>query len=225
MTIYYNYTHDGTELEVTCVSYDRMNDGAYVDDIVIPAKVNVAGKSLPVTSIGYAAFRYCSYLTSVSIPENVTSIDMYAFDGCNQLMEVISQIKTPFAIWGKYATTKAFDTQTFENGTLYVPVGTENLYRETEGWQDFTNIQEMGEPTDLNSIEARPLLFRGDEGTVTIEGAPEGAAISIYSTTGMLEGQGVSQKGAATISTGLKSGAVTIVKVGDKVVKVRIAKK
>ena len=51
-------------------------------DIVIPAKYN--GK--PVTTIG--DFSWCSSLTSVTIPDSVTSIEGYAFSDCENLESV-----------------------------------------------------------------------------------------------------------------------------------------
>ena len=42
-----------------------------------------------VTSIGYYAFNSCSGLTSVTIGEGVTSIGEYAFYGCSGLTSVI----------------------------------------------------------------------------------------------------------------------------------------
>ena len=55
-------------------------------DVVIPATHN----GLPVTSIGDYAFNDggCSYLTSVTIPGSVTSIDDYAFYKCTGLTSV-----------------------------------------------------------------------------------------------------------------------------------------
>ena len=41
-----------------------------------------------VTTIGEAAFRYCSHLTSVNIPNSVTTIGGWAFSGCSSLTSV-----------------------------------------------------------------------------------------------------------------------------------------
>ena len=53
-------------------------------DIVIPCTYN----GLPVTSIGYDAFRNCDTLTSITIPDSVTSICDYAFYNCNSLTSI-----------------------------------------------------------------------------------------------------------------------------------------
>lgn len=47
-----------------------------------------------VTSIGEAAFYYCSSLTSVTIGNGVTSIGEHAFDGCSGLTSVTFLGKT-----------------------------------------------------------------------------------------------------------------------------------
>ena len=55
-----------------------------VKEVVIPKKI----EGLPVTSIGDSAFRYCSSLTSVTIPNSVTSIGFFAFDKCSGLTSI-----------------------------------------------------------------------------------------------------------------------------------------
>ena len=58
------------------------NDIEYSGNIVIPKTVEYKGATYNVTSIGYAAFWQCSGLTSVTIPNSVTSIGSSAFSGC-----------------------------------------------------------------------------------------------------------------------------------------------
>ncbi len=41
-----------------------------------------------VKRIGWGAFCYCTSLTSITIPENVTSINSNAFGYCNQLESI-----------------------------------------------------------------------------------------------------------------------------------------
>jgi len=89
-----------------------------------------------VTSIGESAFEYCFGLTSVTIPNSVTSIGDYAFDGWD-LPEVISKIENPFEI-----STSTFSNNTFLNASLYVPKGTVDKYKATEGWKKFAFIEE-----------------------------------------------------------------------------------
>ena len=103
---------------------------------------NLTSVTIPnsVTSIHHSAFYNCSGLTSVTIPNSVTSIGVYAFFGCSGLTSVISRIENPFAIDGK--NSGLFPLETYNNATLYVPKGTIDKYKATEGWKDFLFIEE-----------------------------------------------------------------------------------
>ena len=94
-----------------------------------------------VTSIGDRAFYYCSGLTSVTIPNSVTSIGNGAFAGVD-FPTVVSLIENPFKITGKTSDSRTFSQNTFNNATLYVPKGTIDKYKATEGWKDFLFIEE-----------------------------------------------------------------------------------
>ena len=74
--IYYNLNSEGKTAELTS------REDRYAGDGVIPSSITVEGKEYTVTSIGFRAFEGCSDLTSVTIPNSVTSIGGFAFNKC-----------------------------------------------------------------------------------------------------------------------------------------------
>ena len=80
-----------TEVEVTYQQLYWSGGGAYLSlsgAIIIPSTVTYYGITYTVTGIGYAAFAYCSSLTSVTISNSVTSIEEYAFVGCSSVTNI-----------------------------------------------------------------------------------------------------------------------------------------
>ena len=100
VTIYYNWINNNTEV---AVSYRGENVDSYKKEysgnVVIPESIIYNGNSYKVTSIGKFAFDSCSGLTSVGIPNSITSIDYSAFTSCRErrnwtvLKNVINVIK------------------------------------------------------------------------------------------------------------------------------------
>ena len=88
VTIYYNWTNNNTELQVTYRGDTYTSFSEYSGVVVIPATVTYNNSPYPVTSIGQSAFSDCSDLTSVTIPKSVTSIGWYVFDGCSSLTSI-----------------------------------------------------------------------------------------------------------------------------------------
>ena len=86
-TIHFNYVTPSEGLEFSLVGdgYTVTGIGSCTDtDIVIPYTYN----GLPVTAIGYGAFDYCDNITSVFIPDSVTTIGENAFYGCTSLVSI-----------------------------------------------------------------------------------------------------------------------------------------
>ena len=88
VTLYAKWQQTSTE----GLQYKQLSDGSYAvsgykGDF---AEVLIASvwRGQPVTALGDEAFRDCSGLTSVTIPDSVTNIGDYAFNGCSGLTSV-----------------------------------------------------------------------------------------------------------------------------------------
>lgn len=125
---YYNYTNDRTELSVTYQGkYALEYNNEYYGEIVIPDAVLYNGRyykvtgidecafesceitsiSIPetITSIGYGAFCNCTGLTSISIPNSVTVLGSSTFSGCANL----KSINIPNSVTFEYIGANTFD--------------------------------------------------------------------------------------------------------------------
>ena len=74
--IYYNLAQNGNIAEVT------NGDIEYEGDITIPSSINVNDTEYSVTIVGDSAFYKCISLTSITIPNSITSIGERAFAYC-----------------------------------------------------------------------------------------------------------------------------------------------
>ena len=127
-------------------------------EIVIPSALG----GCPVKTIEEYAFSSCTDLTSVTIPNSVTSMGRAAFYGCSDLQMVTSEISTPFAV-------DVFGGSNASNATLIVPKDSRNGYKSTDGW-GFAFIYEEGETLyDREQNDEQGLkytLMQADDGSV-----------------------------------------------------------
>ena len=102
---------------------------------------------------------------------------------------------------------------------MYVPKGTIDKYKATDGWKDFVFIEE-GIINGVADIPANAVLIQGEGGTIKVHGCNDGEQVSVYSINGTKAGSAVSENGSASINTALQPGNVAIVKIGEKSVKI-----
>ena len=135
-----------------------------VGELVVPSTITVDGTVYPVTEVSSLAFRFCTKLTRVTLPEGLTRIGDFAFFGCQGLLEVelpstlttvgagafyeLSGLQHVFIhavtppVW-EYNDVFCFhsggisDTQSYHTNqvTLHVPIGSMDTYRHA----NFTN--------------------------------------------------------------------------------------
>ena len=183
VTIYYGWRND-SELYVTYRG-DNWSDGrhCYSGIVVIPEFVIYGGNTYSVTCIGSgaffgdgltsvtipnsvttiwsSAFMDCMGLRSLTIPNSVMHIEDGAFMGCFNLTSIVSEIKNPFKIGGAFGSSSA---------TLIVPAGTKSLYQSTAGWNEFQNIVEASEGGGIGEVfESGGINYRiGENNTVSV---------------------------------------------------------
>lgn len=84
--IYYGI--DTEDNSFAYVIYKDLNYNSYSGDVVIPSTVTYNGTEYVVAEIGNYAFKNCSGLTSIVIPNSITAIREDAFFGCSSLTSI-----------------------------------------------------------------------------------------------------------------------------------------
>lgn len=86
-----------------------------------------------VTSIGVSAFYNCSGLTAVTIPSGVTSIHSSAFNHCSGLGSIICLAATPPTLSGKQWFNDTNDCP------IYVPAQSVSAYQSADRWSSYAS--------------------------------------------------------------------------------------
>ncbi len=163
--IYYAF---GSGANVTVENKGTFN--TYSGNVTIPSSVTYGGNTYNVVGIGYQAFKNCTNLTGVTLPNSLTMLLNEAFRGCTKLTTIVIpsgvtaiynnvfqdcsgltsiyvRRKTPTS-----ASTNNFSASTYSSATLFVPEEAYDAYKSTAPWSSFTNIKKTNYDFEKNGI-------------------------------------------------------------------------
>lgn len=128
-----------------------------------------------VTCIGESAFGQCTALKELTLSENVSKIESYAFEDFAAITKM-----TVLATVPPTAETSAFKYFNLDT-PVFVPAASLAVYKAADGWKEFTNLQAIsGTAIDIPSMPE----------SINIQGGmlhnPNGLTVSIYDLTGRL---------------------------------------
>ena len=117
VTIYYNVVKYGKEVEVT---HQDENNGynSYSGSVVIPKEITYDNRKIKVAEIGRHAFKNCSKLNSVTIPNSVVAIKKNAFQKCTGLSSISIPKSVRSIAGGAFCDCYNIKSIIVENGNL-----------------------------------------------------------------------------------------------------------
>lgn len=187
-------TPDADDVESPSVAI--VDDDNVTGDFTIPSAVKRNGTEYPVTVIAPNTFENNTELTSVVIPSSITSIGDAAFKNCSNLTSITVNSEEPILLPGSSEIHRA-RTRSVTGGTsvfegvdkaaciLYVPEGSVEKYKAAAGWGEFEKIRPMktvgiehiltpeGAPFDVYNLQGRKVKV----GVTTLKGLPSGVYI------------------------------------------------
>lgn len=97
-----------------------------------------------VEAIDYVAFAICTSLEELRLPSTLKTVGKLAFADMSKMKRLYVSATTP-------PTASSNSFQGITDATLYVPNGTESLYRNATGWNTFTQIVGFGDAPNDNT--------------------------------------------------------------------------
>ncbi len=199
ISVYYNYgwLEDCTNLETVRFLGMRTISKRFARNATSLKYIEVSDST---ENIEELAFCNCPSLETVILGTNVSSIGASAFDGCNSITSIYCKAKT----LPTYETD--FPRELYLNCNLYIPPGTEDVYKQESPWNNFWNICEE---TGIANIYGEDIKIWLKDNSLYISGKKESKIVEIYNTQGQL----VESTTASIIE--MKSKGTFIVKIGS----------
>jgi len=180
--IYYNISSNNT-VEVT---YKDTNYASYSGEVIIPSTITRNGKAYTVNVIGDRAF-YNSSVSSVTIPETVTSIGEAAFYGC-WLDAIICLSSTPPIVNNSfdyepnsdfiYPDINEDEAWNYYYRVLFVPEDAYGSYCESSMTSFFDYVIFIGTELERTSEPSISVVIRGYDVSIHVD-AEEGSKLYV----------------------------------------------
>jgi hypothetical protein len=159
-----------------------------------------------VKTIKKGAFSSSCNLSSVTIPANVTKMEDAIFSNCQKLSKIYAYPKVPV----KLPTYKVFEYVDKSVCTLYVPVGSLELYKTSDVWQDFLKMEGVF-PVSVEKNKSSLVTVWPNPAKDALYIAGATGVVSIYNSNGRLvKSQSLEDNGRIAISS-LTSGMYVLV--------------
>ena len=168
-----------------------------------------------VTSIAEGAFPGCRSLTSITIPNSVTSIGDYAFSLCINIENVYC-----YAEVVPLAHVYVFYNSDIEKATLHVPASAIEAYKTTEPWSAFGTFKTIEGTVGIESVKDRGIAIQAADGFITISGLDSNEQVDFFAADGKSLGSAKAMGGTATFAA--QSGSVVVAKIGKESVKIAV---
>lgn len=159
----FTYTYEGKTLRYGIIDEEAktckvIRSGEISGDLIIPATVSDGKTNYTVTEIGKRAFADCTDLTSVTIPNTVTSIGYFAFNDGMGLKKIVSLPSVSPYLYDEDSRDESYENL-FETVTLEIPSNGLPSYLGNR-WSRFKNITIDG--CALETYNDGELIYRLD---------------------------------------------------------------
>lgn len=162
-----------------------------------------------ITSIDGTSFYNCTEITSITLPSTITEMGANNFQGCEKIVEVYAKNSIP-----SVNTGANFESAVYASATLYVPIGSLELYKAATDWCDFENIVES-DFSGVESVTSDDIKLVVTSSQLEIKGAEVDAEVVVYSMNGTIVYKGVDK-----VITLPKNGVYIVKIAADKLFKV-----